>query len=88
MYTSPREDNEALLAENTTLRAELDKVRAALGSAHYELAALVGKPSAPSEEDWPCQNSADRKCLHIAYADIREALGLTTLTDTDKEQTQ
>ena len=40
---------------------------------HYELAALIPNPSNPKEEDWPCDNPADRECLQIAYETLLPA---------------
>jgi hypothetical protein len=33
----------------------------------YDLAALIPDPNNPQEQDWPCDNPADRACLQSAY---------------------
>jgi hypothetical protein len=46
----------------------------ALDKARRQLAELIPVPSDPEMKEWPCENPADRECLHEVYSGIRTAI--------------
>ena len=75
---SERFDYDGLLEVNQALRDERDRLRSALETVKYELAALFPVPSNPTlgEAMTVCgnKNEADARCIYLAYVAARAAL--------------
>lgn len=53
--------------------AQLIDLLEAVEAARRELACLIPVPSDPEVAEWPCENPADRDCLHTAYTTLQGA---------------